>query len=172
MYCTQLNTFSQSLSSWLYFAPPLSISTRWYPGGLCCWSKRGRRSGERYLFIRGLVTISYTHLEKQRGDRDQKWTRSTQHSRLLQTLFWNITATIYGCVCLSVSKCVYPLFLSVTDPQGLVRISSWMLCSPSDTDWLSCTVSLSEEEKKESRILPKAPTEGENLRNLNQYLII
>ncbi|XP_045572693.1 butyrophilin subfamily 1 member A1 isoform X2 [Salmo salar] len=50
--------------------------------------------------------------------------------------------------------------LNTPDPQGLVRISSWMLCSPSDTDWLSCTVSLSEEEKKESRILPKAPTEG------------
>ncbi|XP_029605868.1 butyrophilin subfamily 3 member A1 isoform X2 [Salmo trutta] len=50
--------------------------------------------------------------------------------------------------------------LNTPDPQGLVRISSWLLCSPSDTDWLSCTVSLSEEEKKESRILPKAPTEG------------
>ncbi|XP_021474881.2 butyrophilin subfamily 3 member A1 [Oncorhynchus mykiss] len=50
--------------------------------------------------------------------------------------------------------------LNTPDPQGLVRISSWMLSSPSDTDWLSCTVSLSEEEKKESRILPRAPTEG------------
>uniref|UniRef100_A0AAZ3QSY3 Ig-like domain-containing protein n=1 Tax=Oncorhynchus tshawytscha TaxID=74940 RepID=A0AAZ3QSY3_ONCTS len=49
--------------------------------------------------------------------------------------------------------------LNTPDPQGLVRISSWMLSSPSDTDWLSCTVSLSEEEKKESRILPRAPTE-------------
>ncbi|XP_035645058.1 butyrophilin subfamily 1 member A1-like isoform X2 [Oncorhynchus keta] len=50
--------------------------------------------------------------------------------------------------------------LNTPDPQGLVRISSWMLYAPSDTDWLSCTVSLSEEEKKESRILPRAPTEG------------
>nr|XP_046183229.1 butyrophilin subfamily 1 member A1-like isoform X4 [Oncorhynchus gorbuscha] len=49
--------------------------------------------------------------------------------------------------------------LNTPDPQGLVRISSWMLYAPSDTDWLSCTVSLSEEEKKESRILPRAPTE-------------
>ncbi|XP_055779906.1 butyrophilin subfamily 3 member A1-like [Salvelinus fontinalis] len=50
--------------------------------------------------------------------------------------------------------------LNTPDPQGLVRISSWMLYSPSDTDWLSCTVALSEEEMKESRILPRAPMEG------------
>ncbi|XP_064782172.1 butyrophilin subfamily 1 member A1-like isoform X2 [Oncorhynchus masou masou] len=49
--------------------------------------------------------------------------------------------------------------LNTPDPQGLVRISSWLLYSPSDTDWLSCSISLSDEEKKESRILPRAPTE-------------
>ncbi|CAB1328184.1 unnamed protein product, partial [Coregonus sp. 'balchen'] len=49
--------------------------------------------------------------------------------------------------------------LNTPDPQGLVSVSSWLLYSPSDSDWLSCTVSLSEEVKKESRILPRAPTE-------------
>uniref|UniRef100_A0A673Y726 Butyrophilin subfamily 3 member A1-like n=1 Tax=Salmo trutta TaxID=8032 RepID=A0A673Y726_SALTR len=38
--------------------------------------------------------------------------------------------------------------LNTPDPQGLVSVSSWLLYSPSDSDWLSCTVSLSEEEKK------------------------
>ncbi|XP_023998943.1 butyrophilin subfamily 1 member A1-like isoform X2 [Salvelinus sp. IW2-2015] len=46
------------------------------------------------------------------------------------------------------------------DSQGLVSVSSWLLYSPSDSDWLSCTVSLSEEEEKESRILPRAPMDG------------
>ncbi|XP_041760343.2 butyrophilin subfamily 1 member A1-like [Coregonus clupeaformis] len=50
--------------------------------------------------------------------------------------------------------------LNTPDPQGLVSVSSWLLYSPSDSDWLSCTVSLSEEVKKESRILPRAPTES------------
>ncbi|KAJ8001046.1 hypothetical protein DPEC_G00187100 [Dallia pectoralis] len=45
-----------------------------------------------------------------------------------------------------------------SDPQGLVSVSSWILSSPSDSDWLSCTVSLSEE-MLEGRILPNAPTQ-------------
>nr|XP_023992338.1 butyrophilin subfamily 1 member A1-like isoform X4 [Salvelinus alpinus] len=49
--------------------------------------------------------------------------------------------------------------LNTTDPQGLVSVSSWLLYSPSDSDWLSCTVSLSGE-KRESRIMPRAPMEG------------
>ncbi|XP_041760340.1 butyrophilin subfamily 1 member A1-like [Coregonus clupeaformis] len=48
----------------------------------------------------------------------------------------------------------------ISDPQGLVSVSSWLLYSPSDSDWLSCTVSLSEEEKREGRIIPRAPMEG------------
>ncbi|CAB1328185.1 unnamed protein product [Coregonus sp. 'balchen'] len=62
--------------------------------------------------------------------------------------------------------------LNTPGPQGLVSVSSWLLYSPSDSDWLSCTVSLSEEVKKESRILPRAPMEGECLRNGYQYLNI
>uniref|UniRef100_A0A4W5LQD0 Ig-like domain-containing protein n=1 Tax=Hucho hucho TaxID=62062 RepID=A0A4W5LQD0_9TELE len=51
--------------------------------------------------------------------------------------------------------------LNTSDPQGLVSVSSWLLCAPSDSDWLACTVSLSEEVKREGRILPHiytAPT--------------
>ncbi|XP_038855910.1 butyrophilin subfamily 3 member A1-like isoform X2 [Salvelinus namaycush] len=51
--------------------------------------------------------------------------------------------------------------LNTSDPQGLVSVSSWLLYAPSYSDWLACTVSLSEEVKRESRILPliyTAPT--------------
>ncbi|XP_034146786.1 butyrophilin subfamily 3 member A1-like [Esox lucius] len=49
------------------------------------------------------------------------------------------------------------------DSQGLVSVSSWLLYSPSDSDWISCTVSLSEE-NLEGRILPRVPTQ-ENWRS-------
>ncbi|XP_029605874.1 uncharacterized protein LOC115191954 isoform X4 [Salmo trutta] len=48
--------------------------------------------------------------------------------------------------------------LNTTDPQGLVRVSSWLLYAPSYSDWLACTVSLSEEAKREGRILPHINT--------------
>uniref|UniRef100_A0A673Y6Y5 Butyrophilin subfamily 3 member A1-like n=1 Tax=Salmo trutta TaxID=8032 RepID=A0A673Y6Y5_SALTR len=51
--------------------------------------------------------------------------------------------------------------LNTSDPQGLVSVSSWLLYAPSYSDWLACTVSLSEEMKREGRILPHiytAPT--------------
>ncbi|CAB1328182.1 unnamed protein product [Coregonus sp. 'balchen'] len=51
--------------------------------------------------------------------------------------------------------------LNTSDPQGLVSVSSWLLYAPSYSNWLSCTVSLSEEAKREGRILPHiytAPT--------------
>lgn len=66
---------------------------------------------------------------------------------------------------------VYHPLLSVTDSQGLLSVSSWLLYSPSDSDWLSCTISLSGE-KRESRIMPRAPMEGECLRKGYQYLNI
>ncbi|XP_014050922.1 butyrophilin subfamily 2 member A2 isoform X3 [Salmo salar] len=47
--------------------------------------------------------------------------------------------------------------LFTSDSQGLLSVSSWLLYSPSDSDWLSCTISLSEEEKRESRVLPHKP---------------
>ncbi|KAM9528595.1 butyrophilin subfamily 1 member A1-like isoform 5-T5 [Salvelinus alpinus] len=51
--------------------------------------------------------------------------------------------------------------LNTSDPQGLVSVSSWLLYAPSYSNWLACTVSLSEEVKREGRILPliyTAPT--------------
>nr|XP_046181411.1 butyrophilin subfamily 1 member A1-like isoform X2 [Oncorhynchus gorbuscha] len=53
----------------------------------------------------------------------------------------------------------YEQVLNTTDLQGLVSVSSWLLYSPSDSDWLSCTVSLSGE-RRESRVMPRAPMEG------------
>uniref|UniRef100_A0A3P9ALR1 Ig-like domain-containing protein n=2 Tax=Esox lucius TaxID=8010 RepID=A0A3P9ALR1_ESOLU len=46
---------------------------------------------------------------------------------------------------------------NTTDSQGLVSVSSWLLYSPSGSDWLSCIVSLSDEWKTEGRILPVLP---------------
>ncbi|KAJ8377411.1 hypothetical protein AAFF_G00260710 [Aldrovandia affinis] len=48
------------------------------------------------------------------------------------------------------------LFYS-TDPQGLVTVSGWLLFSPSDSEWLSCTVSLSGGDSRESRVAPHTP---------------
>ncbi|KAM9528599.1 butyrophilin subfamily 3 member A1-like [Salvelinus alpinus] len=48
--------------------------------------------------------------------------------------------------------------LNSSDPQGLVSVSSWLLYAPSYSDWLACTVSLSEEAKREGRILPHTYT--------------
>ncbi|KAI5087659.1 butyrophilin-like, partial [Silurus meridionalis] len=41
-----------------------------------------------------------------------------------------------------------------TDSEGLVNVSSWLLFSPSDSEWISCTVGLNLQEIKESRIVP------------------
>uniref|UniRef100_A0AAY5KY89 Butyrophilin subfamily 1 member A1-like n=1 Tax=Esox lucius TaxID=8010 RepID=A0AAY5KY89_ESOLU len=46
---------------------------------------------------------------------------------------------------------------NTTDSQGLVSVSSWLLFSPSESDWLSCIVFLSDEWKTEGRILPVLP---------------
>ncbi|XP_076869803.1 butyrophilin-like protein 2 isoform X2 [Brachyhypopomus gauderio] len=41
-----------------------------------------------------------------------------------------------------------------TDSEGLVRVSSWVFFSPSGSDWISCSVGLSEQEMKEIRVVP------------------
>ncbi|KAG9329609.1 hypothetical protein JZ751_003498, partial [Albula glossodonta] len=41
-----------------------------------------------------------------------------------------------------------------TDSQGLVTVNSWLLFSPSDSGWLSCSVSLSGGDSRESRVTP------------------
>ncbi|KAG5278799.1 hypothetical protein AALO_G00102890 [Alosa alosa] len=47
---------------------------------------------------------------------------------------------------------------SATDARGLV--SSWLLHSSSDSEWVACSVGLSEEERKESRVLPHTSRTG------------
>ncbi|KAG7454751.1 hypothetical protein MATL_G00263050 [Megalops atlanticus] len=40
-----------------------------------------------------------------------------------------------------------------TDAQGLVSVTGWLLYSPSDSEWLSCSVSLSQGDSREGRVL-------------------
>ncbi|KAM9528609.1 butyrophilin subfamily 2 member A2-like [Salvelinus alpinus] len=65
-----------------------------------------------------------------------------------------ITPTALPC-CTRTTRSRRPLW--TPDSQGLLSVSSWLLYPPSDSDWLSCTISLSEEEKRESRVLPHKP---------------
>ncbi|XP_037388949.1 butyrophilin subfamily 1 member A1-like isoform X2 [Pygocentrus nattereri] len=44
-----------------------------------------------------------------------------------------------------------------TDSERLVNVSSWLLFSPSETEWISCSVGLSGQEMRESRVLPLNP---------------
>ncbi|KAK6324983.1 hypothetical protein J4Q44_G00043250 [Coregonus suidteri] len=62
--------------------------------------------------------------------------------------------------------------LYTSDSQGLVSVSSWLLYSRSDSDWLSCTVSLSEEKKRESRILPQICQPGPWREAFIAYLVL
>ncbi|XP_036419544.1 butyrophilin subfamily 2 member A1-like isoform X3 [Colossoma macropomum] len=41
-----------------------------------------------------------------------------------------------------------------TDSERLVSVSSWLLLSPSESEWISCSVGLSDQEMRESRVLP------------------
>ncbi|KAL7856333.1 hypothetical protein AOLI_G00199370 [Acnodon oligacanthus] len=44
-----------------------------------------------------------------------------------------------------------------TDSEGLVSVSSWLLFSPSESEWISCSVGLSDQEMREGRVLPLKP---------------
>ncbi|KAI4882264.1 hypothetical protein NFI96_030063, partial [Prochilodus magdalenae] len=44
------------------------------------------------------------------------------------------------------------------DSEGLVSVSSWLLVSPSESEWIYCSVGLSDQEMKEGRVLPLKPT--------------
>ncbi|XP_049328623.1 butyrophilin-like protein 2 [Astyanax mexicanus] len=39
------------------------------------------------------------------------------------------------------------------DSEGLVSVRSWLMFSPSDSEWISCSVGLSDQEMKEGRVL-------------------
>ncbi|XP_063048755.1 butyrophilin-like protein 3 [Engraulis encrasicolus] len=41
-----------------------------------------------------------------------------------------------------------------TDEQGLVRVTSWLLHSPSESESLSCSVGLSDQDRREGRVVP------------------
>ncbi|XP_049328167.1 butyrophilin-like protein 2 [Astyanax mexicanus] len=41
-----------------------------------------------------------------------------------------------------------------TDSEGLVSVRSWLMFSPSDSEWISCSVGLSDQDIKEGRVLP------------------
>ncbi|KAJ8001050.1 hypothetical protein DPEC_G00187140 [Dallia pectoralis] len=63
--------------------------------------------------------------------------------------------------------------LTVSDSQGLVSVSSSLLYSPSESEWLSCIVSLSDEWKTEGRILPTLLS-GDSIEGftVNQVLLV
>ncbi|KAI4905821.1 hypothetical protein NFI96_009214 [Prochilodus magdalenae] len=47
--------------------------------------------------------------------------------------------------------------LNITDSEGLVSVSSWVIFSPSESEWISCSVGLSDQEMKEGRVLAPKP---------------
>ncbi|XP_076149379.1 butyrophilin subfamily 1 member A1-like [Alosa pseudoharengus] len=47
------------------------------------------------------------------------------------------------------------MVLSMADDAGLVGVSSWLLYSSSESEWLSCSVGVSDQERREGRILPR-----------------
>ncbi|KAJ8393364.1 hypothetical protein AAFF_G00060860 [Aldrovandia affinis] len=63
------------------------------------------------------------------------------------------------------------LFYS-TDPQGLVTVSGWLLFSPSDSGWLSCTVSLSGGDSREGRVAPHTPGTDESVGWIARFITL
>ncbi|XP_072526901.1 butyrophilin subfamily 1 member A1-like [Salminus brasiliensis] len=47
------------------------------------------------------------------------------------------------------------------DSKGLVSVTSWVLLYPSESEWISCSVSLSARDLKEGRVLPFSPALAE-----------
>ncbi|XP_036439353.1 uncharacterized protein LOC118816862 [Colossoma macropomum] len=45
----------------------------------------------------------------------------------------------------------------ITDSEGLVSVSSWLLLSPLESEWISCSVGLSDQEMREGRVPPLKP---------------
>ncbi|XP_053335804.1 butyrophilin-like protein 2 [Clarias gariepinus] len=50
---------------------------------------------------------------------------------------------------------------------GTVDVSSWLIVSPSESEWISCSVGLSDQERKEDRIMLHVPAQS-----LTGYIII
>ncbi|KAG7314277.1 hypothetical protein KOW79_022773 [Hemibagrus wyckioides] len=56
-----------------------------------------------------------------------------------------------------------------TKPEGTVDVSSWLIVSPSESEWISCSVGLSDPERKDSRVTLFVPAGGRE--SLNGYFI-
>ncbi|KAL2079144.1 hypothetical protein ACEWY4_024888 [Coilia grayii] len=64
-----------------------------------------------------------------------------------------------GYVCFVKSDVWYErasMSVTMKDATGLVSVRSWLLVSPSKSEWISCSVHLSDEEMRESRLLPQS----------------
>ncbi|KAJ8001048.1 hypothetical protein DPEC_G00187120 [Dallia pectoralis] len=61
---------------------------------------------------------------------------------------------------------------NIIDSQGLVSVSSSLLYSPSESEWLSCIVSLSDEWKTESRILPSLLSGDSKEKGVKKYQVL
>ncbi|XP_041925181.1 butyrophilin subfamily 1 member A1-like isoform X2 [Alosa sapidissima] len=48
-----------------------------------------------------------------------------------------------------------PVYEYSIDADGLVSVDSWLLVSPSKSEWISCSVYLSDQEMRESRVMPQ-----------------
>ncbi|KAM9450196.1 butyrophilin subfamily 2 member A2-like [Clarias gariepinus] len=53
---------------------------------------------------------------------------------------------------------------------GTVDVSSWLIVSPSESEWISCSVGLSDQERKEDRIMLHVP--ARDTESLTGYIII
>ncbi|KAB5515568.1 hypothetical protein PHYPO_G00248450 [Pangasianodon hypophthalmus] len=42
--------------------------------------------------------------------------------------------------------------------EEFIDVSSWLIVSPSESEWISCSVGFSDQERKEGRIIPHTPT--------------
>ncbi|KAM9449938.1 butyrophilin subfamily 2 member A2-like [Clarias gariepinus] len=56
------------------------------------------------------------------------------------------------------------------NPVGTVDVSSWLIVSPSESEWISCSVGLSDQERKEDRIMLHVP--ARDTESLTGYIII
>ncbi|MCJ8750120.1 hypothetical protein PDJAM_G00258820 [Pangasius djambal] len=54
--------------------------------------------------------------------------------------------------------------------EGFVDVSSWLIVSPSESEWISCSVGFSDQERKEGRIMLYVP--GGVTGSLNGYFIV
>ncbi|KAI4903916.1 hypothetical protein NFI96_008655 [Prochilodus magdalenae] len=100
------------------------------PGDQWRWSYRGRASliGE---LEKGNVSLKLENLTLAAD--------TGEYVCYVKSLTWYESATVN---------------LTVKGSQGLVRVSSWLLFSPSESEWISCSVGVSDQEVKEARVVP------------------